>query len=162
MKRDLLEVQGEEDRAIWLHVSGKISGTQLDRQRKFIAEKSEILKAKLEEYRNLEAARTQARNLKETVSQWTESVRESLEVSTIEERRETLLHLLDHVTIDGENRVSFTLRIPARKLVAIEELESSSQLPNSDKTLRYSWTVQLQSGPDGRGHRTGTWRRIHC
>ena len=58
MERDLVEVQGEEDRAIWLHVSGKISATQLDRQRKFIAEKSEILKAKLEEYRNLEEART--------------------------------------------------------------------------------------------------------
>ena len=36
---ELGQVQGEDDQAIRLHVSGKISETQLDRQRKFVLEK---------------------------------------------------------------------------------------------------------------------------
>lgn len=124
LERALLEVQEEEDRAIWLHVSGKISETQLDRQRKLILAKSETFQAKLEEYRNLEVAKTQARNLKESIYQWSEAVRESLEVSTLEERHETLLHLLDHVTINGENSVGLTLSIPTPEFVAIETLGS--------------------------------------
>ena len=47
------------------------------------------------------------------------------------------------MTIDGEDKVSITLSIPTEKLVAIEELGTSSRLPNSDKNLRYSWSVQL-------------------
>ena len=121
-ERELGQVQGEDDRAIRLHVSGKIRETQLDRQRKFILEKSQKLQAKLEECRSLEAAAAQAEGLRRTVLQWSESVRGSLQAPTLEERREILLHLLDKVTIDGEDKVSITLSTPTEKLVAIEEL----------------------------------------
>ena len=79
VERELGQVQGEDDRAVRLHVSGKISETQLDRQRKFILDKSQKLQAELEEYRSLEAAAAQAEGLRRTVLQWSESVRGSLQ-----------------------------------------------------------------------------------
>ena len=51
--------------------------------------------------------------------------------------------MLDHVTIDGDDRVGSTLSILTQELEAIEKLGSSSRLPNSDKHLRYSWSVNL-------------------
>ena len=45
------KVQIEEDRAIRLFVSGKISENQLDRQRKFITERLDNCRARLDDYR---------------------------------------------------------------------------------------------------------------
>ena len=50
-ERELQDVQAEEDRLIRLYVAGKITEGQLDHQRKFIAERLEKLRAKLDEYR---------------------------------------------------------------------------------------------------------------
>ena len=50
-ERDLQNIQLEEDRAIRLFVSGKITEEQLDHQRKFITERLENLRAKLDEHR---------------------------------------------------------------------------------------------------------------
>ena len=51
-ERDLQNVQMEEDRAIRLYVSGKITEDQLDHQRKFITERLEMLRARLAGYRS--------------------------------------------------------------------------------------------------------------
>ena len=50
-KRDLRSIQMEEDRAIRLFGSGKIAEAQLDLQRRFITERLESARAKLDEYR---------------------------------------------------------------------------------------------------------------
>ena len=50
-ERDMREVQAEEDRAIRLFISGKISESQLDRQRKFITERLNHCRARLDDYR---------------------------------------------------------------------------------------------------------------
>ncbi len=50
-ERDLRSIQMEEDRAIRLFVSGKITETQLDHQRRFITERLESARAKLDDYR---------------------------------------------------------------------------------------------------------------
>ena len=50
-ERDLQKVQMEEDRAIRLYVSGKITEAQLDHQRRFITERLETLREKLNGYR---------------------------------------------------------------------------------------------------------------
>ena len=55
-ERDLRSIQMEEDRAIRLFVSGKITETQLDLQRKFITERLESARAKLDGYRAQEAS----------------------------------------------------------------------------------------------------------
>ena len=59
LERDLQRVQLEEDRAIRLYVTGKISEEQLDHQRRFITERLESLQAKLEDCRAAESADVQ-------------------------------------------------------------------------------------------------------
>ncbi len=66
-ERDLQKVQLEEDRAIRLYVSGKITEAQLDHQRKFITERLETLRAKLNDYRARESARSERREVVEWV-----------------------------------------------------------------------------------------------
>ena len=55
-ERDLRDIELEEDRAIRLCVSGKISEDQLDRQRKFIADRLKHCQSRLEDYRSRQAA----------------------------------------------------------------------------------------------------------
>ena len=50
-ERDLRSIQTREERAITLFVSGKITEDQLDNQRKFITERLENVRAKLDDYR---------------------------------------------------------------------------------------------------------------
>ena len=69
-ERDLRSIQMEEDRAIRLFVSGKIAEAQLDIQRKFITERLESARAKLDEYRAREASGVEKRQLMETILAW--------------------------------------------------------------------------------------------
>ena len=48
-ERDLRNIQMEEDLAVRLFVSGKITEAQLDLQRKFITERLESARAKLDD-----------------------------------------------------------------------------------------------------------------
>ena len=66
-ERDLRSIQMEEDRAIRLFVSGKITEAQLDLQRKLITERLESARAKLDDYRALEESGTEKRRLMEEV-----------------------------------------------------------------------------------------------
>ena len=60
-ERDMRSIQTREDRAITLSVSGKITEAQLDLQRRFITERLESAKAKLDDYRAREASGTEKR-----------------------------------------------------------------------------------------------------
>ena len=60
-ERDLRSIQMEEDRAIRLFVSGKITEAQLDLQRKFITERLESARAKLDDYRAQETSGAEKR-----------------------------------------------------------------------------------------------------
>ena len=112
-ERELAGVQMEEDRAIRLYVSGKITERQLDHQRRFIGERLERLRARLDECRARESAEADQRVVLEQVEEWARRVGEGLEGLPDEERREVLNLLLDEATIDGQNRVALTLTIPA-------------------------------------------------
>ena len=111
-ERELAGVQAEEDRAIRLFVTDKISEQQLDHQRRFIGERLERLRARLDEYRARESAQTGQRVALEQVEEWALSVGAGLDALSEEERRELLDLLLEDATIDGENRVTLTLAIP--------------------------------------------------
>ena len=74
-ERDLRSIQMEEDRAIRLFVSGKITEAQLDLQRRFITERLESARAKLDDYRAQEASGTEKRRLMEKVLAWAKKVR---------------------------------------------------------------------------------------
>ena len=54
-KRDLRSIQIEKDRAIRLFVPGKFTKAQLDLKRRFITERLESARAKLDEYRARDA-----------------------------------------------------------------------------------------------------------
>ena len=126
-ERELAGVQLEEDRAIRLYVSGKISEKQLDHQRRFIGERLERLRARLDEYRARESAQAERRVALEQVVEWARSVGAGLDGLAGEERRELLDLLLEDATIDGENRVTLTLAIPADgELVPIAEPEPTT------------------------------------
>ena len=126
-ERELQKVQMEEDRAIRLYVSGKITEKQLDRQRKFITERLETLRLKLDDYRAREMAEAEKRALGEHIVEWAQRVGDRLDDLSEEERREVLRLILDEATIDGSNNVDLTLAIPTEEVVPIAGQESRSR-----------------------------------
>ena len=125
-ERELHKVQLEEERLIRLFVSGKITEDQMDHQRRYITERLENLRARLDDYRNRETAETEKRRAMEHVVQWVSRIGDGLDDLPDEGRREVLRLLLDGVTIDGENNVNLTLAIPTEEFVSIETPISDS------------------------------------
>ena len=119
-ERELQRVQFEEDRVIRLYVTEKITEEQMDRQRKFITERLETLRTRLDDLRAREMAAVEKQALGEHVVEWANRVGGRLDDLPNEERREVLRLLLDEVTIDGENNVNLTLGIPTEELESIE------------------------------------------
>ena len=119
-ERELNKVQMEEDRAIRLYVSGKITEKQLDRQRKFITERLETLRLKLDDYRAREMAEAEKQALGQHIVEWALRVSGSLDDLEDEERRDVLRLLLDGATIDRSNNVELTLGIPTDEVLPIE------------------------------------------
>ena len=126
-ERDLQKVQLEEDRAIRLYVSGKITEDQLDRQLRFISERLETLRARLNEYRSQQTALAEKRILMENIVTWAEKMGDSLDDLSDDGRREVLELLLDGVSIDRENNVEITLAVPTEDVVSIEPSASDSR-----------------------------------
>ena len=122
-ERNLRKVQTEEDRAIRLYVSGKIAEAQLDHQRKFITERLETLREKLNGHRARESAQAEKRALGEHVVEWARRAGDRLDGLPQEKLREVLRLLLDGATIDEHNRVNLTLAIPTEDVVSIARLE---------------------------------------
>ena len=96
-ERELNRVQSEEDRAIRLFVSGKITEKQLDHQRKFITKRLETLRAELADYRAQQSALAEKRILLENILAWADKVGDRLDDVPFEQRRDVLKMLLDQV-----------------------------------------------------------------
>ena len=111
-ERDLRSIQMEEDRAVRLFVSGKITEAQLDLQRKFITERLESARAKLDDYRAREASGSEKRRMMETILTWARNVGPRIDDLTDEQRMEFLQMIVEEVVIDRDNRVSITLAMP--------------------------------------------------
>ena len=124
-ERELNRVQSEEDRAIRLYVSGKITEAQLDHQRKFITERLETLRAELDDYRRQQMALDEKRILLENIVAWADKVGGRLDEVPFEQRRDILKLLLDQVVIDGNNNVRFTLGIPTEGFVSNTNSETT-------------------------------------
>ena len=93
-------------------MSGKITEAQLDLQRKFITERLESARAKLDDYRAREARGSEERRLMETVISWARNVGHGIDELTDEQRKEVLQMTVEQVVIDSENNVDITLAIP--------------------------------------------------
>ncbi len=111
-KRDLREVQQEEERLVRLYVAGKISEEMLDLQRKFVTERLEHLRAKVEDYRSRAATEVTREQLADSFHAWTERVGAGLEALKEEEKRDVLQDVVDEITVDGENYLVITVAIP--------------------------------------------------
>ena len=111
-ERDLRSIQMEEDRAIRLFVSGKITEAQLDLQRKFITERLESARAKLDDYLVQETSGAEKRRLMEEVLTWAREFGQGLDEVTPEERHDYLQMLVEEVIIDRDNNVDITLALP--------------------------------------------------
>ena len=111
-ERDVRSIQMEEDRAIRLFVSGKITEAQLDHQRRYITERLESARAKLDYYRAQEASGVEKRRMLESVLVWAREVGKGLDDLTYKQRREILLMVVEQVVIDRDNNVDITLAIP--------------------------------------------------
>ena len=111
-ERDLRSVQLEEDRAIRLFVSGKITEAQLDHQRRFITERLESARARLDDYRAREASGAEKRDLMEAVLTWATEIGQGIDELSDEQRKEILQMVVEQVVIDRDNNVDITLAIP--------------------------------------------------
>ena len=126
-ERDLRKVQTEEDRAITLFVSGKITEGQLDQQRKLIHERLKDARAKLDDYRAQETMAIEKQVLMSNVADWAVKVGDGLDGLPPEERREVLRLIVDQIAIDRDNNVTITLGIPTQDFVSIEKEGSRRQ-----------------------------------
>ena len=120
-ERELRKIQTEEDRAISLYVSGKITESKLDHLRKGIEERLEAARARLDDYRAQGAAARDRKILTGDLAEWSRRIGDRLDELPAEEHREILRLIVDRIEIDGDNRVTITLGIPAQGLVSIEE-----------------------------------------
>ena len=100
-------------------MTGKITEEQLDRQRRFITERLERLRADLDACRAREAGEADQRLVTEQVLGWAKRAGEGLDGLSDAERREILNLLLDEGSIDGDNNVTLTLAIPTDEFVSI-------------------------------------------
>ena len=135
-ERDLQKVQIEEERAIRLYVSGKIKEDQLDQQRKFILERLETAREKLDDLRARESMASEKRGLMENLVQWAGKFGKGLDDLPDEKRRDVLRLLVDQVLVDRDNNISITLGIPTEDFVSIENEESPSVAGTTAATTR--------------------------
>ena len=111
-ERDLRAVQREEERLVRLYVAGKISEGMLDLQRKFVTERLEHLRSRVEDYRTRAVTEVTRDQLAHSVQAWTERVGAGLETLTEEEKRAVLQDVVDEITVDRENNLVITVAIP--------------------------------------------------
>jgi hypothetical protein len=124
-ERQLRSVQMEEDRAIRLYVSGKITEAQLDHQRKFITERLELLRSQLDTLQARAASGTAKRATMEAVLAWAGEVGDGLDDMTPEQRKAVLQLVLDDAIIDKHNQVRINLAIPVEVPVSIASASSA-------------------------------------
>ena len=161
-ERDLRTTQTREERAITLFVSGKITEDQLDNQRKFITERLENVRAKLDDYRAWVASDAEKLRLTEAILAWARDVGQGLDELTLEQRKEFLQMVVEEVIVDGNDNVTITLTIPidskptTEDSVSVQTLENVQTLEpsflgiNKHGKLRYSWAVGLGPFKPGR------------
>ena len=126
-ERELRDVQSEEDRLIRLYVASKITERLLDLQRKFITERLESLRDKLNDYRARMTTAAERHSLAESVLAWIESIGEGLENMNPLQRRDLLRRVVDEIVVDRANNLEITLAVPIGQPVDIATHASVSK-----------------------------------
>ena len=140
-ERDLRAVQREEERLVRLYVAGKITEEMLDLQRKFITERLEHLRARVDDYRTRAATELTREQLADSIQAWTARVGAGLEALNEEEKRDVLQDVVDEITVDGENNLVITIAIP---IDADEHIASpESRYPRHAPPVRSEGTQKI-------------------
>ena len=140
-ERDLREVQLEEERLVRLYVTGKLTEEMLDHQRKYITERMEHLRAKVEDYKARAATEFTREQVAESVQAWAYRVGEGLDALSAEEQRRVLVDVVDEITVDHDNNLVIT--IPLEQDGPIASQVSRDLRGNLHNSIRYSWAVAL-------------------
>ena len=127
----------------------RVKEDQLDQQRKFILERLETAREKLDDLRARESMASEKRGLMENLVQWAGKFGKGLDNLPDEKRRDVLRLLVDQILVDRNNNVSITLGIPTEDFVSIEKEESPYPFLNRRQKLRYSWAVDLDAAGSG-------------
>ncbi len=115
------ESRKEDERAVSLFVTGRIDQDQLDRQRGVIAAKLQHRTKRLEDLQGREATAQNRVCQSEDIGLWAKKVSQGLEKLSFGQRKEILEQLVEGATIDGDNKVTITLAIPADLVVAEQQ-----------------------------------------
>ena len=134
-ERDLGKVQGESARLLRVYVSGLINEDELTHQRKFITERLESAKERVEGLRIQQAANEERAGVANTVTAWAARIGEGLDDLDDDGRREVLRLVLESGTIDRNNsvRLHFVL---------------ASQPPRRPEDFRVAGTQRLRAEAD--------------
>ena len=106
----------------------RVKEDQLDQQRKFILERLETAREKLDDLRARESMASEKRGLTENLVQWAGKFGKGLDDLPDEKRRDVLRLLVDQVLVDRNNNISITLGIPTEDFASIENEESRYSL----------------------------------
>ena len=137
-ENDLKKVQVEDSRAVGLYVSGKITESELDHQRKGINERVEIAQALLEDYRAQASMKAEKKALANNILRWADKCGEGLDNLPQEDLRKILGLIVDEIVIDRDNHVTITMGIPGNELVSIEnEASPCGQRPTPPLNTRW-------------------------
>ena len=120
----------ERNAAITLFVSGRITEAQLDNQRKFITERLENVRTKLDDYRAWAASGAEKLRLKEAVFAWARDVGQGQDESTPEQRKEILQMVVEEVIVHRNDNLVITLAIPIEREPTTEDSVSVQTLAN--------------------------------
>ena len=104
-ERDLGKVADESARLLRVYVSGLINEDELTHQRKFITERLESAKERVEGLRIQQAANEERAQTANTVTAWAARIGEGLDDLDDDGRREVLRQVLESGTIDSSNSV---------------------------------------------------------
>ena len=126
-ENDLKKVQVEDSRAVGLYVSGKITESELDHQRKCINERVEIAQALLEDYRAQASMKAEKKALAGNILRWADKFGEGLDNLPQGDLRKVLRLIVDEIVIDRDNHVTITMGIPTNEFVSIENDASPCQ-----------------------------------
>ncbi len=117
-EKGLRTIQGEEDRAVRLFITAKISEEQLDRQRRFITERLEHVRSTLSNLRSQRQSSQDREALTVRINDWVSKVEVGMDALDPETRQEILRLVVDTVVIGRENDVRITLAIPMPDVVS--------------------------------------------
>ena len=128
-ERELQVIQREEDRAIRLWITEKITEDQLIRQRRFITERLEDARVKLSNLMDQRRVRQERKALAEGITTWADQVQTGLDALDQEERQQIMRLVVESATIGRNDEIRITMAIPLPEIVSDVSEQPSFWLP---------------------------------